>query len=415
VKAVVWHGNEDVRVDQVPDPKIEQLTDAVIRVTSTAICGSDLHLYAKLGPVMREGDILGHEAMGIVEEVGRDVRHISPGDRVVVPFNISCGDCFFCERQLYSQCERTRDEGALARTASLLRRGKGASLLGYTHLYGAVPGGQAQFLRVPQAQFGPIKVPHGPPDRRFLYLSDVLPTAWQAVAYADVTKGTTLGVWGLGPIGQMCARVALHLGAERVIGIDRVPARLAAASRYGVETIDFESVDSIQEIILELTGGRGVDSAIDAVGMEASGSTLDSVLQATRIQPDKTHVLRQCLGCVRRGGTVSVSGVYGGPIQMFPLGDLFDMQVTLRMGQANVRRWSDDILPFLVQDGDPLGVDDLATHVLPIDEAPRAYELFQEKLEGCVKVILNPWDDSGNGNERASTGQTKPDPERAHS
>jgi threonine dehydrogenase-like Zn-dependent dehydrogenase len=391
VKAVVWHGKEDVRVDRVSDPAIERPTDAVIRVTSTAICGSDLHLYAKLIPFMRVGDVLGHEPIGIVEEVGSEVRHIKAGDRVVVPFNISCGSCFFCERQLYSQCERTRDEGSMARAASLLHRGKGASLLGYTHLYGAVPGGQAQYLRVPQAHFGPIKVPEGPPDQRFLYLSDVLPTAWQAVAYADVSDGSTVGVWGLGPIGQMCARIALHLGAQRVFGIDGVPARLAMAARHGIETIDSDSVDSVQEILLDLTGGRGVDSAIDAVGMEASGSRIDSLLEATKIQPDKTHALRECLSCVRRGGTVSLSGVYGGPVQMFPLGDLFDMQITLRMGQANVRRWTDAILPLLIRDDDPLRVDDLATHFLPIDEAPRAYELFQKKLDGCIKVVLRPW------------------------
>ena len=390
MRAVVWHGKEDVRVDEVADPVLLEPTDAVVRVTSTAICGSDLHLYAKLGPVMREGDILGHEAMGIVEEVGSEVRQIAPGDRVVVPFNISCGDCYFCGRQLYSQCERTRDDGALARAASLLRRGKGASLFGYTHLYGAVPGGQAELLRVPQAQFGPIKVPQGPPDHRFLYLADVLPTAWQAVAYADVQPGASVGVWGLGPIGQMCARIARHQGAGRVIGIDRVPERLAMAARHGVETIDFEGVASVRDIVLELTGGRGVDSAIDAVGMEATGSTLDSVLRAAKIQPDKTHVLRECLGSVRRGGTVSVSGVYGGPVHMFPFGDLFDMQVTLRTGQANVRRWTDDILPLLLDHDDPLGVDDLATHFLPLNDAPRAYELFQQKLDGCVKVVLQP-------------------------
>jgi threonine dehydrogenase-like Zn-dependent dehydrogenase len=389
VKAVVWHGREDVRVDDVPDPAIEQPTDAIVRITSTAVCGSDLHLYAKLWPVMRPGDILGHEPMGVVEEVGAEVTHIAPGDRVVIPFNISCGDCWFCSRSLYSQCERTRDEGLLARSASLLRRGKGASLFGYTHLYGAVPGGQAEYLRVPQAHFGPVKVPEDASEHRFLLLSDVLPTAWQAVVYAEVPPGGTVGVWGLGPIGQMCARMALHRGAERVFGIDAVPERLAMASRHGVETIDFAAVDSVKELVLELTDGRGVDSAIDAVGMEASGSRLDAVLQATKIQLDRTHALREVLGSVRRGGTVSLVGVYGGPVQMFPLGDLFDMQVTLRMGQANVRRWVDELVPLLV-DGDPLGVDDLVTHRFPLEEAPRAYAMFQEKRDGCTKVVLQP-------------------------
>ena len=280
VKAVVWHGKEDVRVDNVPDPIIQEPTDAIVRITSTAICGSDLHLYAKLSPLMREGDIIGHEPMGIVEEVGSDVEHIAPGDRVVIPFNISCGHCYFCDQELYSQCENTRDEGKLAQTVNLLGRGRGASLFGYTHVYGAVPGGQAEYLRVPQAHFGPIKVPEGPPDERFLYLSDVLPTSWQAVAYADIPEGGTVGIWGLGPIGQMCARIAIHLGAGRVIGVDNVPERLAMASRHGVQTVDFSAVDSVRDVILNLTDGRGVDSAIDAVGMEAGGSLVGSILQS---------------------------------------------------------------------------------------------------------------------------------------
>jgi threonine dehydrogenase-like Zn-dependent dehydrogenase len=389
VKAVVWHGKEDVRIDSVDDPRVEQPTDAVIRVTSTAICGSDLHLYAPLWPVMRRGDILGHEAMGIVEEVGAQVKHVVPGDRVVVPFNIACGRCASCSDGLYSQCETTRDTGALARAASLLRRGKGASLFGYTHLYGAVPGAQAEYLRVPQAHFGLIKIPQGPPDERFLFLSDVLPTAWQAVEYAALAPGATVAVWGLGPVGQMCARIAFHHGAGRVIGIDLVSERLAMGARHGVDTIDTRAVDDVKALILDLTNGHGADSVIDAVGMEASGSTIDRVLQTTKIQPDRTHALRQCLGAVRRGGTVSIIGVYGGPVQMFPLGDLFDMQVTLRMGQANVRRWTDEIIPLLT-DADPLGVDDLATHHLPLEQAPSAYQMFREKRDGCIKVVLNP-------------------------
>ncbi|MDP8952300.1 MAG: glutathione-dependent formaldehyde dehydrogenase [Actinomycetota bacterium] len=389
MKAVVWHGKEDVRVDNVPDPVIQESTDAIVRVTSTAICGSDLHLYSKLYPVMREGDIIGHEPMGIVEEVGADVEHIAPGDRVVMPFNISCGHCYFCDQQLYSQCERTQNQGKLAQAASLLGRGKGASLFGYTHLYGAVPGGQAEYLRVPQAHFGPIKVPEGPPDERFLYLSDVLPTSWQAVAYADVPGGGTLGVWGLGPIGQMCARIGYHLGAGRVIGVDYVPERLALAAKYGVETIDFSAVDDVKELILELTGGRGVDAAIDAVGMEASGSLVASILQTTKLQIDRANALRECMASIRRGGTLSISGVYAGPIQMFELGDLFDMQIQVRMGQANVRMWTDDILP-LLGDEDPLGTEDLATHTMPLEDAPLGYEIFQKKQDGAIKCVLKP-------------------------
>ena len=389
MKAVVWHGKEDVRVDNVPDPIIQESTDAIVRITSTAICGSDLHLYSKLFPIMREGDIIGHEPMGIVEEVGEDVEHIKPGDRVVIPFNISCGHCYFCELQLYSQCETTRDRGRLAEAASLLGRGKGASLFGYTHVYGAIPGGQAEYLRVPQAHFGPIKVPEGPPDERFLYLSDVLPTAWQAVAYADVPEGDTLGVWGLGPIGQMCARIALHQGAGRVIGVDRVPERLALAGKHGVETVDFGAVDDVKELVLELTDSRGVDAAIDAVGMEASGSLIESVLQTTKFQLDRALALRQCIASIRRGGTFSISGVYTGPIQMFPLGDLFDMQIQVRMGQDNVRAYVDDILPLLNED-DPLGTEDLKTHEMPLEDAPLGYEIFQKKQDGAIKCVLKP-------------------------
>ena len=389
MKAVVWHGKEDVRVDNVPDPVIQQPTDAIVRITSTAICGSDLHLYSKLFPIMREGDIIGHEPMGIVEEVGSDVEHISPGDRVVIPFNISCGHCFFCNEQLYSQCETTRDRGKLAEAASLLGRGKGASLFGYTHVYGAVPGGQAEYLRVPQAHFGPIKVPEGPPDERFLYLSDVLPTSWQAVAYADVPEGGTLGVWCLGPIGQMCARIALNQGAGRVIGLDNVPERLSLAAKYGIETIDFSAVEDVKEIMLDLTDGRGVDAAIDAVGMEAEGSFIDSFLQATKMQVDKAYALRQCIASIRRGGTLSISGVYAGPVQMFPLGDLFDMQIQVRMGQANVRAYVDDIMPLLT-DEDPLGTQDLKTHEMPLQDAPLGYEIFQKKQDGAIKCVLKP-------------------------
>ena len=389
MKAVVWHGKEDVRVDNVPDPVIQEATDAIVRITSTAICGSDLHLYSKLYPVMREGDIIGHEPMGIVEEVGADVEHIAPGDRVVIPFNISCGYCYFCAQQLYSQCETTQNQGKLPQAASLLGRGKGASLFGYTHLYGAVPGGQAEFLRVPQAHFGPIKVPEGPPDERFLYLSDVLPTSWQAVAYADVPEGGTLGVWGLGPIGQMCARIGYHLGAGRVIGVDYVPERLALAAKYGVETIDFTAVDDVKELVLELTDGRGVDAAIDAVGMEASGSMVASILQTTKLQIDRANALRECMASIRRGGTLSISGVYAGPIQMFELGDLFDMQIQVRMGQANVRMWVDDIVP-LLGDDDPLGTEDLATHIMALEDAPLGYEIFQKKQDGAIKCLLKP-------------------------
>ena len=328
---------------------------------------------------MREGDILGHEPMGIVEEVGTQVTNLEPGDRVVVPFNIACGSCFMCEHGLQSHCETTQNR----------RYGKGASLFGYTHLYGAVPGGQAEYLRVPQAHYGPIKVPEGPPDERFLYLSDVLATAWQAVAYADVPPGGTIAVFGLGAIGQMCARIAFRFGAERVIGVDQVPERLAMASRHGVETIDFASVGDVVAVIREMTAGRGADSVIDAVGMEAAGSAFEHVLQTLKVQADRFYALRRSHDAVRRGGTLSITGVYAGYVNMFNIGDLFDRQIKIAMGQANVRRWVGDILPLLT-DEDPLATDDLATHFLPLDEAPSAYKTFQEKRDGAIKIVLQP-------------------------
>jgi threonine dehydrogenase-like Zn-dependent dehydrogenase len=379
MKAVTWHGRRDVRVDTVDDPAIQDPTDAIVRITSTGICGSDLHLYEVLGPFMNQGDILGHEPMGVVEAVGSGVPDLAVGDRVVMPFNISCGHCFMCGQGLQSQCETTQ----------VTDQGMGAALFGYTKLYGAVPGGQAEFLRVPQAHFGPIKVPEGPPDERFLYLSDVLPTSWQAVAYADIPEGGTVGIWGLGPIGQMCARIAMHKGAGRVIGVDNVAERLSLASKWGVQTVDYSAVDNVRDVILDLTDGRGVDSAIDAVGMEAGGSLVGSILQTTKLQLDRATALRESMSALRRGGTLSISGVYAGPIQAFPLGDLFDMQIQIRMGQANVRHWVDDILP-LLNDEDPLGTGDLKTHEMPLDDAPLGYEMFQKKQDGAIKCVLKP-------------------------
>ncbi|HET7121125.1 MAG TPA: zinc-dependent alcohol dehydrogenase [Solirubrobacterales bacterium] len=397
MKALTFHGKRDVRVDEVPDPKIEQPTDAIVRITSTAICGSDLHLYEVLGMFIEEGDILGHEPMGIVEEVGSGVSHIKAGDRVVIPFNISCGDCWMCNEKLFSQCETTqvRDQE------------KGAALFGYTKLYGEVPGGQAEYLRVPQAQFGPIKVPeNGAPDERYLFLSDVLPTAWQAVAYAAIPKGGSVAVFGLGPIGQMCARIARHQGAETVIAVDSVPERLEMARRHGVEAIDSGEHDDVPAAIRELTGGRGPDGVIDAVGMEAHGASapLAEIAQkATGLLPDKLaakateiaavdrlSALLACIDTVRRGGTISISGVYGGQLDPLPMMQLFDKGVQIRMGQANVRRWTDEILPLLEGDEDPLGVDDLTTHQVPLAEGPSAYEMFQKKEDGAIKVVLKP-------------------------
>jgi threonine dehydrogenase-like Zn-dependent dehydrogenase len=392
VKAVTWHGKRDVRVDTVPDPKIEDPTDAIVRITSTAICGSDLHLYEVLTPFMEEGDILGHEPMGIVEEVGADVTHIKPGDRVVVPFNISCGHCFMCDLSLYSQCETTQ----------VREHGCGAALFGYSKLYGQVPGGQAEFLRVPHANFGPIKVPKGPPDERFIYLSDVLPTAWQAVEYASIPEGGSVVVFGLGPIGQMSGRVARARGV-RVIGVDLVPERLAMARRHGIEVLDANEQDDIPDIVRDMTDGRGPDAAIDAVGMEAHGAPgikavqalsgmLPSSVAETLFQKagiDRLNVLNAAIDTVRRGGTVSVVGVYGGMLDPLPMMKLFDKQIQMRMGQANVKRWIDDLMPYVASEADPLGVEDFATHRLPLEEAPYGYEIFQNKRDGAIKVLLH--------------------------
>ena len=394
MKAVTWHGRRDVRVETVPDPAIEKPTDAIVRITSTGICGSDLHLYEVLAPYLDAGDVLGHEPMGIVEEVGADVTHIAPGDRVVIPFNIACGRCWMCGEGLMSQCETTQ----------VREYDTGAALFGYTKLYGQVPGGQAEFLRVPQAHFGPIKVPEGPPDDRFVYLSDVLPTAWQAVEHADVPDGGSLLVLGLGPIGEMCCRIAQHRGCERVLAVDVVPERLARANGHGVLTLDLEGHDDLAGHVRELTDGRGPDSVIDAVGMEAHGAPLGKLAQTLAgLLPDavarkaietagtdRMSAIHAAIDLVRRGGTISLSGVYGGAASPMPLLQMFDKQLNLRMGQANVRRWIDDLLPLVSGDEDPLGVEDFATHRLPLADAPRAYEIFQRKQDGAFKILLQP-------------------------
>jgi len=394
MRAVTWQGKRKVEVQEVPEPVIQEPTDAIVRVTSTAICGSDLHLYEVFGPFLDKGDILGHEPMGIVEEVGSDVDHLAPGDRVVVPFNISCGTCFMCGQGLQSQCETTqvRDHGT------------GAALFGYTKLYGQVPGGQAEYLRVPMAHYGPIKVPQEGPDERFLFLSDVLPTAWQAVEYAAVPKGGSVVVLGLGPIGDMSCRVAMQHGAGQVIGVDLVPERLERLRARGATVLNIEESDDLVEEIRGLTDGRGPDAVIDAVGMEAHGAPVGmAAQQMTTFMPDKLaqkmmeragvdrlSALHLAIDLVRRGGTISIVGVYGGQTDPLPMMTLFDKQVQARMGQANVRRWTDDIMPLLTGSDDPLGVDAFATHRLPLDDAADAYAMFQEKRDGAVKIILEP-------------------------
>ena len=396
MKALAWHGKRDVRIDNVPDPTIQEATDAVVRITSTAICGSDLHLYEVLGPFIDEGYVLGHEPMGIIEEVGPGVSEFKAGDRVVIPFNISCGHCFMCNQDLYSQCETTQ----------VHEQGMGASLFGFTQLYGNVPGGQAEFLRVPQAQFTPIKVPEegeGMPDERFVYLSDVLPTSWQAVEYAGVPEGGSVAIYGLGPIGQMSSRIARYKG-YRVIAVDFVPERLEMARRHRIEVVDASSVDDVPSAIREMTDGRGPDSVIDAVGMEAHGSPAANIAQqVTGLLPDKLAqkalkntgvdrlaALEQSIDTVRRGGTLSLIGLYGGTADPINMLKLFDKQIQIRMGQANVKAWVGDIMPLLVNPADPLGVEDLATHKLPLDQAPHGYEIFQKKQDGAIKVVLQP-------------------------
>ncbi|WP_122941142.1 alcohol dehydrogenase catalytic domain-containing protein [Brachybacterium sp. EE-P12] len=391
MRAVTWQGPEHVSVETVPDPVLEQPADAIVRITSTAICGSDLHLYSVLGPFMSAGDVIGHEPMGIVEEVGSEVTGVRPGDRVVVPFTISCGRCTMCSQSLPSQCETTQ----------VTEHGSGAALLGYSKLYGQVPGGQAEHLRVPHADYGLMKVGTELPDDNYLFLSDILPTAWQAVQYAGVPAHRTLAVIGLGPVGQLSARIGRHLGA-RVFGIDPVPERRAMAERHGIEVLDLAE-DTVGEI-RERTQGRGPDAVVDAVGMEAEGSpvaglaqTLAGKLPDAVAQPlmehagvDRLAALHTAIDLVRRGGTVSLSGVYGGAASPMPLLTMFDKQLQLRMGQCNVRVWTDTLLPLVEDPGDPLGVGDLVTHRLPLDEAAVGYDLFQRKHDGCIKVVLDP-------------------------
>ncbi|WP_293951604.1 zinc-dependent alcohol dehydrogenase [uncultured Corynebacterium sp.] len=390
MKALTWQGKRKLSVDTVPDPILKADNDAIIQVTSTGLCGSDLHLYEVLGPFMDKGDIIGHEPMGRVVEAG-PTSNLNVGDRVVIPFNISCGTCWMCTRGLYSQCEITQ----------VKEYDSGASLFGYSRLYGSVPGGQAEYLRVPHANFGPIHVGDDLPDHRYLFLSDVLPTAWQAVQYADVGEGDTLAVYGLGPIGQMAARIGRHLGA-RVFGIDPVAERRAMAARHGVEV--FELNDDTNAAIRDLTEGRGPDAVVDAVGMEAHASPVGKLahdvmglVPDVAARPmmehaglDRLGALHGSIDLVRRGGTVSLSGVYGGAASPMPLLTMFDKQVQMRMGQCNVKAWIDDLLPLVEDFADPLGLDDFVTHRTPLSQAPEAYEKFQKKEDGCIKVVLDP-------------------------
>lgn len=391
MKALIWQGKRNVSVADVPDPVIQEPTDAIVRITSTAICGSDLHLYELFGPFIDPGDILGHEPMGVVVEVGDSVTELAVGDRVVIPFNISCGHCFMCRRGMQSQCETTQ----------VKEYGSGAALFGYTKLYGQVPGGQAEYLRVPLADYNHIRVGSEHPDDRYLFLSDILPTAWQGVEYANVPDGGTLAVMGLGPVGQFVSRVGVHLGF-RVLAIDPQPERRAMAERHGVLTYDL--TDSIVDELVDLTDGRGADSVVDAVGLEAHGNPGVKFAQtALGLLPDalaekvmdkagidRLAAVYASIDLVRRGGTISLSGVYAGDADVLPMKTLFDKQISLRMGQCNVKRWIGDLLPLVEDSADPLGVMDLVTHHAPLADGPALYEIFQKKEDGCIKVVLNP-------------------------
>ncbi|MGX5693534.1 zinc-dependent alcohol dehydrogenase [Dermacoccus abyssi] len=398
MRALTWQGQGKVSVEQVADPSIQEPTDAIVRVTSTAICGSDMHLYTVLAPFLTKGDILGHEFMGIVEEVGSGVTNLKPGDRVVVPFNISCGHCWMCSRGLFAQCETTQN----------VDQGTGASLFGFTSLYGAVPGGQADYVRVPHADFGPIKVPEAGEDERYLYLSDILPTAWQGVQWANVRPGDTLAVMGAGPVGQLAVASAQYLGIEDVIVVDRVPERLERMKARGARTINLDDLDGSQvsavgDAVRDLTDGRGADGVVEAVGMEAHGnpvaaaglsavSKLPSAISeplAKKAGIDRLAALHAAIDSVRRGGTVSVSGVYGGALDPMPMMQMFDKGIAMRMGQCHVKQWTGELRDVLV-DADPFGVEQLATHRVGLDEAATMYDVFQKKQDGCQKVVLKP-------------------------
>ncbi len=390
MKALCWHGTGDVRVDTVPDAKIEQPTDVVIQITSTAICGSDLHLLDGYQPTMEKGDILGHEPMGVVVEVGSAVRMLKKGDRVVVPFTISCGSCWFCKKTLFSCCDTTNPNAKLAEKAM---GHSPAGLFGFSHLVGGYAGGQAEFLRVPHADIGPIKIESGLPDEKVLFLSDIFPTGYMAAENADIEKGDTVAVWGCGPVAQFAIKSAWMLGAGRVIAIDRVPERLKMAEEQGkAETINFDKV-SVYDRLQEMTQGRGPDRCIDAVGCEAhAGGAIDAVLDKAKatvgLTTDRAHVLREAIMCCRKAGTISVPGVYVGFPDKIPFGAFMNKGLTLKSGQTHVQRYTRPLLDKIEKgEIDPSFV---ITHRLKLADAPEAYKTFRDKKDGCIKVVLKP-------------------------
>lgn len=388
MRALTYHGAHDVRVETVPDPVIEQSDDIILKVTATAICGSDLHLYRGKIPNTQHGDIFGHEFMGVVEEAGSGVTSVSKGDRVVIPFVIACGGCFFCQQDLFAACETTNTgRGAILNKKSIP---PGAALFGFSHLYGGIPGGQAEYVRVPKANVGPFKVPGTLADEKVLFLSDILPTAWQAVINADVKQGSSVAIYGAGPVGLLSAACARMLGAERIFMVDHHPYRLAYAQhKYGVIPINFDEDDDPADTVIQQTPGmRGVDAVIDAVGFEAKGSTTETILANLKLEGSSGKALRQCIAAVRRGGTVSVPGVYAGFIHGFLFGDAFDKGLTFKMGQTHVQRYLPELLGYI--ETGRLSPEEIVTHRMALEEAAEGYRIFDKKEEDCRKIILTP-------------------------
>lgn len=388
MRALTYHGANDVKVDSVPDPELQETDDIILKVTATAICGSDLHLYRGKIPHTEHGDIFGHEFMGEVVEVGRDVTAVQPGDNVVIPFVIACGSCFFCALDQFAACETTNTgRGAILNKKQIP---PGAALFGFSHLYGGIPGGQAEYVRVPKGNVGPFKVPNTLPNHKVLFLSDILPTAWQAVLNAGVTQGSSLAIYGAGPVGLLSAACARKLGAEQIFMVDDNDYRLTYANRaYGVIPINFaEDDDPAHTIISQTAGQRGVAAVIDAVGFEAKGSTTETILTTLKLEGSSGKVLRQCIAAVRRGGVVSVPGVYAGFIHGFLFGDAFDKGLTFKMGQTHVQRYLPELLGY-IEDGS-LRPEEIVTHTLALEEAALGYELFDKQQDNCRKVILVP-------------------------
>lgn len=390
MRALCWHGKHDIRVDNVPDPIIQESTDALIKITSTAICGSDLHIFDGFVMEMRSGDVLGHEFMGIVEEVGSGVTKLKKGDRVVVPFTISCGHCFFCQHDLWSLCDESNPDKD---KAAKVMGSSPAGLFGYSHLFGGFPGGQAEYVRVPYADVGPLKVPDALTDEQVLFLSDIFPTGYMAAENANIKPGDTVAIWGCGPVGQFAIQSAWMMGAGRVIAIDRVPERLELARTAGkAEVINYESEKHLMDTLYEMTNGRGPDSCIDAVGMEAHGTGLqyfyDRTKQAMMMETDRPQVLREAIYAVRKGGTVSIPGVYVGMVDKFPIGLVMNKGLTIKSGQTHMQKYMPPLLE-LVETG-KIDPSFIITHRLGLDQGPEAYKTFRDKQDGCIKVVMKP-------------------------